>query len=125
MSVEPNAIFRADQIERAQLPEGTKVFFAFSTNTLTRLLRVELKPNGRVQLVYQQRGKRRQLTVEGDATLIVSFQDLDGHSAPSILRKARRAASPFSGVEAPTRFGVMDPHPNSVLAALSGSNFYG
>jgi|WetSurMetagenome_2_1015567.scaffolds.fasta_scaffold01858_4 hypothetical protein len=126
MPAEPNAVFKANQIDRAQLPKGVKLFFPIDKTTLTRLSKVELKSNGRVQLSYYTHGKRRQLTIDGEDYLVVSYQDLDGHLSSAVMRQARHASSPFSGVMAPMYdFNTREPLANSVLAAMYGSNHYG
>ena len=71
-----------------------------------------------------QGDRRRQLTVDGDELLVISFQELSGYDKTDIFRQARHAASPFRGCKAPTR-SAMEPHATSVLTAMQGSNFFG
>ena len=125
MAVEPHAVMRAKHVCQEILPEDAFLYATIDDITLTKVNRAELKPNGKVQLFFIKDNRRRQLTVDGDEILIVSFQELSGQSVASILRQARHAASPFRGFGAPTRATAMEPHATSVLAAMHGSNFFG
>ncbi len=124
MAVEPHAVIRASHACRGTVPDEAYLYATIDDMTLTKLSRVELKPNGRVQLFFVKDGRRRQLTVEGDEILVVSFQELSGQNVAPILRRARHAASPFRGFGAPTR-PATEPHATSVLTAMHGSNFFG
>jgi hypothetical protein len=124
VAIEPHAVIRASHACQHTLPEGAQLYATFDGMSLTKLSRVELKINGRVQLYFYRDGRRRQLTVEGDEILVASFQDIAGQSVSSILRQARHAASLFRGFGAPMP-PAMEPHSTSVLAALQGSNFFG
>jgi hypothetical protein len=125
MAVEPHAVIRASHACQQTLPDEAYLYATIDDMTLTKLSRIELKPNGRVQLFFVKDDRRRQLTVEGDELLVISFQELSGQNMATILRQARHAASPFRRFGAPTRATAMEPHATSVLAALQGSNFFG
>jgi hypothetical protein len=125
MAVEPHAVIRASQACRGTVPDDAYLYATVDDMTLTKLSRIELKSNGRVQLYFCKDGHRRQLTVEGDELLVISFQELSGQNMAIILRQARHAASPFRGFGAPARATAMEPHATFVLAAMHGSNFFG
>jgi hypothetical protein len=125
MSTEPHAIIRASHACQEPLPDDVYLHASLDGKTLTRLSKIELRPNGRVRIIYTKDTHRHQITVESDEVLILSFQDLTGQNSHAILRQARRAASPFRRFGAPPRATEVEPLATSVLTAMQGANFFG
>jgi hypothetical protein len=126
MSVEPHALIKANHACREKFPTGARLYFSVDNVTMVEIKKSELKTNGRVQLVYQQDQRhRRQVTVDGDVFLVVSFQDLSNQSFSTVMRQAGRVSGLFRGCRPLTNESRAKAGATSVLTNLITSNFYG
>lgn len=125
MPAEPHALIRANHACREQLPANANLFFPSINGTLVSINNCEECSSGRVRIYYSYSKHRRQLTIDGDTWLVISFDNLTGHDSNSIFQRAKCASSPFRGWGTVPRTIEVTPHTTSVLTALHGANFFG